>query len=163
MQTTTRPRIPYADRIVEAETAYLSIPTYLKERREEVLRAARLTFPKLRLGSFDTEFDRDEFKGWKEWAKAFGDFIADCDLLIVACDSSRIITRGVRGEIDIARRLDKPILLYKADDKELRRFWGYERTENGGRLLKRSEGLALKQKRTLERLQGGTYAADQAR
>jgi hypothetical protein len=143
--------VTYAERIRTARTAYLSIPTHLKPEQARILADACLVFPHLKIGNYESNFSQRKFDTWGEWHQAFKDHITDCDLLIVACDSERLITKGVRGEIDVARRMGKTAVIFKADDRERRRYWGYEvEGNNGGRLLKRAEGIARADRRRSE-------------
>src|SRR5262245_60676243 len=92
--TTTRPTTQA--RLAAAKTAYLAIPRALATGREsEYLAQVRRAFPHLRIGIYD-----DEFENSSDWWHNLRGFIADVDVLIVGCDSTRLIGSGVRREID---------------------------------------------------------------
>lgn len=122
-ETTDKP-ITFKDRLANARTAYFSVTRALSRGKEgKMLAQVRRAFPHLRIGTYDSEFE-----SLQDWKTNLNGFIADVDCLIVGCDSSRLVGRGVLREINAARASGRLIVLFKLDDNQPRRYWGYEKT-----------------------------------
>ena len=133
-----RSHISRRARLEAAKTAYLAIPSSLKSGGEDaVLEQARRYFSHLKIGAY-----RGEFENSADWRENFDSYIADVDCLIVACDSSRLVGKGVLREIKAAKKAQTLIVLFKVDDEQHRMFFGYEKTgAKQARLKKRSERI----------------------
>lgn len=107
----------------------------------------------MRIGTFASEFESG-----RDWGANLVDFIKGIDCLIIGCDSSRLVGGGVLREINVARKAGKLIIIFKLDDDQLRRYWGYEsagpRHNPIVRLKKREEALAGR--RQLDRRESGS-------
>jgi hypothetical protein len=128
-------------RLAGATTAYLSLPSAIATGKEaEYLAQVRRAFPWMRIGIYSKEFE-----DWRDWRENFEDYMADVDILIIGCDSSRLIGPGCRREIGAARRAGKLIVLFKLDDDQPRRYYGYEQSGTKEtpviRLRKRAEAM----------------------
>ena len=128
---TSRPFVPtFKQRLEAARTGYLSISSHLPEDlKANLLERVRLLFPDLRIGSFSTEFEDT-----KDWEKHLRPFIADIDILLVAFDSTRIVGRGVRREMSLARHLNKLILLFDTDSNLPTLYFGFDPIEEDGKV-----------------------------
>lgn len=114
----------FKDRFQVAKTAFLSIPSTLKRGGDaEILAQVRKHFSHLRIGAY-----RGEFEGSRDWRENFYSYMTDVDVLIVACDSSRLVGPGVLREIKAANKARKMIILFKVDDNERRPYYGLEKT-----------------------------------
>lgn len=126
------------EKLNAAKTAFLSIPSSLESLPDAVKTKVREAFPWLRIGSY-----AQEFESRSDWRKNLHGFIAGVDCLIVAYDSTRLITGGVLREIRSAQRSKKPIVLFNVDDNSFRPFCGLvvvkQETKTLVRLLRRSE------------------------
>ena len=134
-------RATIKERLAQATTAYLAIPSAIAQGRDsDLLNRARQHFAHLRIGAF-----AGEFESRRDWRKNFNSFVADVDCLIVAFDSTRLIGLGVAREINAAKRAGKVIVLFDVESKDQALYYGYEKIETEGkptvRLRERGETL----------------------
>ncbi len=111
----------FVERMESAKTAFLSIPKYLADT-DKIISSARSRYPYLTIRTFahDVE-DRHD------WRKRQVEVIGQCDVLILAIDSSRVMTPGVFREYRTARTLKKLVSIFNISTGKRERVFGYER------------------------------------
>lgn len=144
--------VALVERIQAAETAYLALPAKLAKGREAALLAqVKAALPHLRIGVFHTEFEDDV-----DWRENFASYIEDVDAFIVGCDSSREIQSGLVWELWKARQRGKLIFLFKFDDNEPRRYFGYDQIGEKPRAYKLRKRADVHPGERGEKAQNGT-------
>ncbi|MCI0336122.1 MAG: hypothetical protein L0226_00965, partial [Acidobacteria bacterium] len=97
-----------------------SIPKYLADT-DSIISATRSRYPYLTIRTFAHDVEEGH-----DWHKRQVEVIGQCDVLIIAIDSSRVITPGVFREYRTARGLKKLISIFNISTGKRERVFGYE-------------------------------------
>ncbi|MCI0338823.1 MAG: hypothetical protein L0226_14705 [Acidobacteria bacterium] len=110
----------FIERMEAAKTAFLSIPKYLADL-EKVILAVQSKYPNLKICTFTLNAENP-----RGWHTRHVEVIGQCDALIIAIDSSRVLTSGVFRELLTAKRLGKLVSVFNASTGKRERIYGYQ-------------------------------------